>query len=710
MHEGHHGIVEEAPPHHTAPGDTRWVARAKVYGIRFAFPVVLLALILMGLAPAWGNVWLNPTLVAAVAGAATIAWTTAVEVWRSRRITAGVLVVVAMAATLYLHDARAAAIVAFMMILGESVEDVVVDSTRRAIRSLVNLVPDTATVWRDGVWTQVRAWEVWPGERVLARAGERVPVDGAVVAGSGAVDESSITGESVPGEKDPGCPVYAGTVVQTGALEIETGRVGQDTTLGRIVAIVREVQASRGATQRVADRFASWFTPIILVVAAAAYLVTGELVRAAAVLVTACPCALVLATPTAVLASVGGAARRGVIIRGGAALEAAAAVTTVVFDKTGTLTTASPSVVEVEPFSTDGAAPGGDRDDPGRGGAGAGGRAPHADPRGADTGDRADAITSLMRRAAAAESHSSHPFARAIVARAEELGISIPEPEDFSVTRQSVTARLDGELVQVGGAALWRAAVQQEAPADGCERGQLAKEREAPRTPGGADGYGPAPSWAAAGEFMQREERQGRTPLLVMIDGRPVAGIAVAGRPREGSQEAVCRLRRAGAARILVLSGDAEASTRSVAEALGVDEYRSGMMPEEKLEMIRRMRQNGQGVAMVGDGVNDGPALAAADLGIAMGAAGSEVAIESAHVVLMGDDLLLVPDVLQWGRRTVTVIKQNIWVFAVAVNLVGMALAWAGILTPVAGAVLHNVASAAVVANSARLLGYRPRW
>ena len=602
---------------------------------RGLLPGGLLALILLALVPGLGaRVGFDVAAIPMLLGGVAIGYPTFVTMIERRRLTAGTLVVIAIAGSAYLGEYLAAAVVAFMMLAGEFLEELTLQRTRDAVRGLVRLTPQVATVERAGAWVEVPLHELRSGDRVLVRAGARVPADGEVLSGEASLDEASITGESMPVDKTAGAKVFAGTTSHAGTLVIRADRVGGETTLGRIVAIVRAAQEQKGTTQKVADRFATFFTPAILSIGALVWGLTHDLLRVMAVFVIACPCALVLATPTAVVASVGNAARRGGLIKGGATLEAAGRVTAVAFDKTGTLTLGRPEVVAVEAL---------------------GGRS----------------ARQVLEMAAAAEVRSEHPLGRAIVEYARAEGLAPGDPERFAMAfGRGVEAVWNGRRVEVGNARL-------------------------------------LPEGDPAAERLAAHERLGRTALAVRVDGESWGVVALADAIRPAAREAVARLRALGIRRLVMLTGDHEVTARAIAAEVGITDVRAGLLPEQKLDVIRELRAAGAVVAIVGDGVNDAPALALADVGVAMGAAGTDVALQSASVALMGDDLLLLPEVFALARRALGIITQNIWGFAVAVNVAGIALAGSGLLSPVGAAVVHNAASLFVVVNSGRLLTFR---
>lgn len=575
-----------------------------------------------------------------ILGGGFIAWSTLVAMIETRKITAGLLIVFALIGTTFVGEYLAGAIVAFMMVGGEFLEDITLERTRSAVRELVQLSPDTAWVKRDGEYISVSVEEVSLGEKVLVKPGERVPVDGTIAAGEAVINEASITGESLPVEKSSGAKVFAGTINLSGAIEVQTEKTGSQTTLGKIIKVVYEAQESKGSTQRTADRFARYFTPIILAICALVWIAEQDLMRVMAVLVIACPCALVLATPTAVVASIGNGAKRGVLIKGGITLETAGQVTAICLDKTGTLTTGRPQVVEIQPFAS-------------------------------YTPDE------VLSAAVLAEKHSEHPLAQAVMREAEGRKLSLQEdPQEFkSVFGCGVQCLHKGARIEVG------------------NRRILEKLTD---------------SDAARG-FLDSQEEKGRTALLVLVNGEVIGGISIADTLREQAVKAVEEIKESGVKRIIILTGDNEKVARSISRQVGIKEFKANLLPEEKLEFIRSLQKEGEIVAMVGDGINDAPALALADVGIAMGAAGTDVAIESADMALMADDLRMVPFTLGLSRKALQIIKQNIWFFAVCVNIAGITLATSGLLSPIAAAVVHNGASFLVVLNSARMLTFKFR-
>ncbi|EGW36630.1 cation-translocating P-type ATPase [Desulfosporosinus sp. OT] len=605
---------------------------------KFLFPGTLLFFIIFAAVPGQEEwIGLDLAVVPLILGGGFITWSTLVTMIETRKITAGLLIVFALIGTTYVSEYLAGAIVAFMMVAGEFLEDITLDRTRNAVRELVQLSPDEAWVKRNEEYISIPVEEVTVGDRVLVKPGERIPVDGTILSGQAVIDEASITGESLPVEKTAGAKVFAGTINQSGALELQTEKTGNQTTLGKIIKVVYEAQESKGSTQRTADQFAKYFTPVILGICALVWVFSQDLMRVMSVLVIACPCALVLATPTAVVASIGNAAKRGALIKGGLTLETAGKVTTICLDKTGTLTVGRPQVVEIQPFAS-------------------------------------YTQEEVLSTAALAEKRSEHPLASAVMNEAKRRKLSIPDPQEFSsVFGRGVHCVYEGTTIEVSNR----------------RRLEQLPDSEVART------------------FLDAQEEKGRTALLVLKNGEVIGGISIADALREQAVQAIKEMRKSGIKRIIMLTGDNEKTARSISQQVGITEYKANLFPEEKLEYIRSLQKEGEVVAMVGDGINDAPALTLSDVGIAMGAAGTDVAIESADMALMADDLRMVPFTLGLSRQALKIIKQNIWVFAVCVNIAGITLATSGYLSPIAAAVVHNVASLFVVLNSARMLTFK---
>jgi Cd2+/Zn2+-exporting ATPase len=606
----------------------------------------------------------------AVIGGSVIAWGAIGGLLR-REMNVDELVTVAIAASLVVGEYWGAALVAFMMLFGKVLEDVTAARAEHAIEGLGKLVPAMAHV-KDGRGGErlVPVAEVRIGDVIVVRPGERLPVDGQIVAGRAALEEAAITGESLPVDKTAGDEVFAGTLATGGALEVRAVRTGEATALGRIVTLVKEAEADRATIVRLADRWATWFTPAVLTLAALVYLWRREVLPAISVLVVACPCALVLATPTAVVAGIARAARRGILLRGGSRLEAAGQVDAVCLDKTGTLTLGRPVVQRVVTF--------GDLDE-----------------------------GTVLRYAAAAERFSEHPLARAVIEAAERLPAqhevsAMPAANFEAIAGKGVAARAmrrapalagAGHTAAISGQGIQEAAAEAAIVLAG--RPEFMAERGV--------------AWPAEAQAAVEEiEAAGQSPLVVAIDGRLAGVIAVADAPRAEARAAIARLRANGVRQVVLLTGDRAGAARAVAAAVGIapEDVHAGLLPEEKVAWVKRLRSEGHRVAMIGDGVNDAPALAAADVGVAMGIGGTDLAMATADVVLMTDDLRQAAAAIQLSRHTLRTIRQNL-VFAALWNVAAVALVVFGGLGIVAGALVHNAGSVAVVLNAARLVGAR---
>jgi len=545
---------------------------------------------------------------------------------------------------------EAIGVILTLILLGRLLETRARGRTSSAIRLLLDLAPKRARLLRGGVEVEVPLSQVRVGDRLHVKPGDAVPVDGRVASGRSAVDESLVTGESLPVEKTVGDRVIGGTLNGEGVLEVEATAVGSDTALARIVRLVQEAQASKPPIQKLADRVAGVFVPVVLMIAVAAWVVwyvAGPEPRAgfatyvlASVLLIACPCALGLATPTAILVGTGRGARSGILFRNAEALERARAVTTVLLDKTGTVTEGKPRVTDVVP------AAGTQEDD-------------------------------VLRIAAALEKHSAHPVAAAVVAAAVERNLPVAGTESFeSRPGRGVEGVVGGRRTAVGNAALL-----EEAKVD------------------------PSPM----AEASERLSGEGKTPLFVAVDGRVIGLLAVADREKPSSARAIAALKARGL-RVAMITGDQAKTAEAVAARVGVDEVFAEVLPADKALRVRELQDRGEVVAMVGDGVNDAPALAQADVGIAIGA-GADVAIEAADVTLVGGSLESVAEAIELSRATLAAIRQNL-LFAFLYNVIGIPIA-AGALYPATGWLLSPMVAAAamafssvsVVANSLRLAG-----
>jgi len=532
----------------------------------------------------------------------------------------------------------------FLFAVARLLEEWAVGRARGAIAALMDLTPPEATLIQLGGDRVVPVAEVAVGRRIRIRPGERIPLDGVIVAGQSAVDESPITGESMPVEKQPGDAVYAGAINQHGGLEVRTTAPATDTTLARILHRVEEAQAARAPVQTQVERFARVYTPVVVGLAAVVAVMppllgiggwTDWLTRALTLLVIACPCALVISTPVTIVSSLAGAARSGALLKGGAELESLARITAVAFDKTGTLTEGRPSVTDVVAV------------------------------------DGIDELE-VLRLAAAVERHSEHPVARAVVGAARDRGLAPSEATGFiALPGRGARAVVDGVALQLGNRRL-------------CDETGTCRD--------------------GVHALMERMEGEGKTPILLSSERTPLGVLGVADRLRPGAGLAIRELRQAGIRRAVMLTGDSAAVAGPVGAAVGVDEVRARLLPEEKHAAVLELESQGERVMVVGDGVNDAPALAAATVGVAMGVAGTHVALETADVALMGDDLALLAPLIRRARSTLAIVRQNI-VIAVGLKAVFLALAAAGQATLWMAVAADMGASLVVIVNGLRALG-----
>jgi Cd2+/Zn2+-exporting ATPase len=593
----------------------------------------------------WGAVVATTLFLASTAAGGIFPARRALVALRTRTVDINVLMVMAVSGALALGEWFESASVVFLFALAQWLEARTLERARDAIRALVELSPREAVVRQAGVERRVPVDEIVVGDVVVVRPGDKVPLDGRVVAGRGDVNEAPITGESLPVDKGPGAEVYAGTINGRGALEIEVLRVGRDTRLAHIIHLVEAAQTKRAPVQSFVDRFARIYTPVVIVLAAlvavAPPLVAGAefdvwFYRALVLLVIACPCALVISTPVSIVSALSAAAKNGVLIKGGAHLERLAEVRVVAFDKTGTLTRGQVRVRVVAPEPTV------DADD-------------------------------VTRYAAAVETRSTHPIARALVEHAREAGLDVPQATGYQATvGMGAEAQVGNLRVIVGNDAMLAA-------------------------------QGIAPPSGSAPDALRR---QGNSLVFVAVDGHVLGTIAVADPVRETARETIEMLRSHGIRRVVMLTGDHALTAQAVAAELALDEVHHSLLPEQKHERVRALRKTDGIVLMVGDGINDAPALAAADVGVAMGAAGSDVALETADVALMSDELLRLPYALRLARATLRNVKTNVAVslvlkaaFLVAA-VTGSATLWMAVLADTGASVI-------VVANALRLLRTR---
>lgn len=524
--------------------------------------------------------------------------------------------------------------VAFIMLLGELMETRTALGARASIESLIKLTPKVANLVRaDGSETEVKVSSLKPGDVVRIRPGDNIPADGDIQTGISSVNEATITGESLPVDKVPGMQVFAGTTNLTGGLDITVTKAGKDTTLGKVQSLIMAAEKTQIPIMRIIDTHIKWYIPTILMVAGIAWFFTKDINRSISALVISCPCALILATPTAMVASLSAAARLGILIKNVSLLEMACKITAVVFDKTGTLTTGQLFVTKLEPAA------------------------------GVEPGE-------MLSLAASAEHMSRHPAARALMNLAKEANVTLPESSDFQESPgKGVTATVNSVRVMVG-------------------RDTFLKEN-------GID--------LSNITDPSLHEEQGFSTLYLAKGSKCIGWIGLQDKTRPQAQQAVSELLSMGIKRVTMLTGDRSEVANRVSAELGCSDYKAECLPQDKLAVVEKIKQDGHVVAVVGDGINDAPALAAGDLGIAMGAAGSDVAINSASIVLMSDDLRRLPFLFELSRKTRSVINQNL-LFGVLFIVLGVAAAVAGWLPIILAAILHFGGSVIVIFNSARLV------
>ena len=545
------------------------------------------------------------------------------------------LVALAILAAFVNGDYVTAGVVAFFMLLSELIETRTALGARASIESLIKLTPTKANLIEGKNEREVKVSGLKPGDRIRVRPGDNIPADGEVVEGLSSVNEATITGESLPVDKVPGMQVFAGTSNLTGVLDVTVTKAGKDTTLGKVQSLIIQAEQTKIPIMRIIDRYAKWYTPTILMIAGIVWFFTRDIDRAITILVVSCPCALILATPTAMVAAISASARLGVLIKNVADLEVAGRITAMVFDKTGTVTTGRLYVTKLTP--AEGIEP-----------------------------------AELLADAASAEQMSKHPAARALQEVAKEANLSLPAPKNFRETPgKGVTAEVDSSRIMVG-------------------RDTFLKENNID-----VDNVSdPA-----------LHEEQGFSTLYVAKDSKCIGWIGMQDKTRPEAGKAIKDLRDLGVKRVTMLTGDREEVARRVAAELACTDFKAHCLPQDKLAIVEQIKKDGHTVVVVGDGINDAPALAAGDLGIAMGAAGSDVAINSASIALMSDDLKRLPFLVRLSQKTGKVIYQNLGfgIFFIFLGIAAGAAAW---LPAMYAAVLHFVGSLVVVFNSARLVRY----
>ena len=586
-----------------------------------------------------GNLPVDPVWVAILLCGTPIVKGATVGLVTEFDIKTDVLVSIALVASIVIGEIFAAGEVAFIMAVGAYLEERTVAKARAGIEKLVRLTPATARVVRDGTEEMIPAEQVKIGDILRVLAGETVAVDGVILKGKTSVDQSVMTGESLPVDKEEGDEVFSGTVNQFGTFDMAAQKVGADSSLQRMIRLVESADAGKAKIVGIADRWATWIVAIALLAAAATWFATGEIIRSVTILVVFCPCALVLATPTAIMAGIGNATRFGILVREGDALERLSQVKRIAFDKTGTLTYGKPAVTQIHSI------------------------------------DDALGAKALLALVASSELRSEHPLGKAIVAHYRQKYGALPEqPETFELLAgRGVAAQVAGRKLLAGNEALM------------AERKVAMPE--------------------ALLSLSENAKRNGCTVIYIAEHTRAIGMIALSDTLRPDAAQTIDAIHQAGV-RTVLLTGDAAPAASHIAASAGLRDVRADCLPENKLEEIHAYQKAGEPVCMVGDGINDAPALKAAFVGIAMGGVGSDIAIDAADIVLVSDDIKEIPHLLRLSQKTMRTIKINL-AASMALNFAAIALAITGVLTPMIGALVHNAGSVAVIIHSSLLLKWR---
>lgn len=558
-------------------------------------------------------------------------------------IKADVLVSIALIASVIIGEDFAAGEVAFIMQLGGLLEELTVAKARAGIEKLVHLTPTTARILKGDSETIVPAQQVQVGDLLRVLPGETIPVDGVITTGQTSINQAVMTGESLPVDKEAGDEVSSGTVNQFGTFDMKAAKVGEDSSIQRMIRLVQSADAGKAKIVGIADRWATWIVVIALLSALLTWIFTGEIIRSVTILVVFCPCALVLATPTAIMAAIGNSSRHGFLVREGDALERLAKVSYVAFDKTGTLTLGTPQVVAVRSFQ---------------------------EPISPET---------LFSWAASAEQRSEHPLGKAVVSCfKQKYGEKLPDPHSFSMI-----------------------------PGRGVKAEIIDSDRILAITAGNREMFQDE-QISLSDAICQAADsyiKEGCTLIFVAADGQAAGLIALSDTLRPDAAKTIRGVKSAGLSPIL-LTGDHESAARHIADTLSIKELRWNCLPEDKLNWIGKSQKNGQMVCMIGDGVNDAPALKKAYVGIAMGGIGSDIAVDAADIALVGDEINELPHLLLLARRMMVTIKCNL-TFSMTLNFIAIVLAITGILNPIVGALVHNAGSVLVIVNSAFLLKWK---
>ncbi len=555
-----------------------------------------------------------------------------------RRITSALLISIAMFACIYIGELFAAGEVAFIMAIGAILEAKTVEKAKKGIKELINLAPRQVRriTSRGGNVSEemVPIEKIRRGDMLRVLPGETVPVDGTILVGNTSIDQSVMTGESLPVDKSVGDGVFSGTINRFGAIDIEAIKVGEDSSLQKLIRMVQEAEKNKAPMQRIVDKWAAWLVPIATAIAIAAYCITSDIVRAVTVLVVFCPCALALATPTSIMAAIGQATKKGVLIKSGEALENMGRVDRIAFDKTGTLTHGTLIVSDTVSLLS----------------------------------ERSSA--ELLQLAASMEALSEHPLGKAIVAQAKEANLALAKVVNFTmIPGRGISAEVNGKSALIGNSGYLE------------ENGVTVN--------------------AAVGITLEKLRMQGKAVVLVALEGVCVGMIALSDTLRASARSMVEQLHTMGTD-VVLLTGDHAQTAQYFSEQAGIDSVYSELLPEQKVERIKELQQQGHAVCMIGDGINDAPALKTADVSVAMGTMGSDIAIDAADIALMGDDISKIPYLKRLSNATVNTIKFNISL-SMLINFVAIGMSVLGMLNPITGALVHNAGSVLVVLNAARL-------
>lgn len=597
--------------------------------------LILIALVLKQL-----KVYLNISNILFIVAAITSGYPIALNAIRALKfkiLGIDFLVTLAVIGAIFINEFFEAAAVTFLFMLGNYLESKTLEKTRSAIKALLDLAPDTARVFRDGVELELSADEVIKEDIVIVKPGEKIPVDGTIIEGKAYVNQAPITGEAMTVNKEIEDTVFSGTIIESGYLKIRADRVGEDTTFGRILEMVEEAQDKKAKTQKFFEVFSKYYTPAVIVLAAAVYIITRDIELSLTLLVIACPGALVISTPVSIVAGIGNGAKQGILIKGGDIIEKLGTVKVIAFDKTGTLTVGRPEVTNIKAFGI--------------------------------------SQEELLNLASSAERYSEHPLAKAIVKKASlayDNVIIQPEQSEI-ITAQGIKAKVGIKTILVGNRKLIES-----------NKITILKDTE---------------------EYIKSEEAEGQTVVLVSDSKKIIGVISIADTIRKDAAKLVMKLKEQGVKKVVMLTGDNKLAAASIAKKLNLDDYYAELLPEDKVSILKKL-QNEIGIAaMVGDGVNDAPALASADLGIAVGGAGSDVAMETADVVLMSDEIKKLSYAIGLSRATVKNMKENIYF---AIIIVSMLLF--GVLLKVvflsSGMFIHELSVLIVIINAIRLLKY----